>query len=50
MSSQTLSTKLHQIAAQAADKARVSTTLAHRIDEELLLEAYRLTRKDCAIV
>lgn len=48
MSSQTLSTTLHQIAAQAADKARVFTTLAHRIDEELLLEAYRLTRKDGA--
>ena len=48
MSSPTLSTKLHQIAAQAADKTRVFTTLAHLIDEELLLQAYRLTRKDGA--
>ena len=48
MSSPTLSTKLQRIAEQAADRARTFTTLAHLIDEELLLEAYRLTRKDGA--
>lgn len=49
MSSPTLSTRLQRIAEQAADKARVFTTLAHLIDEELLHEAYRLTRKDGAV-
>jgi RNA-directed DNA polymerase len=48
LSSPTLSTKLQWIAEQAVDKARVFTTLAHLIDEELLREAFRLTRKDGA--
>jgi RNA-directed DNA polymerase len=48
LSSPTLSTKLQRIAEQAVDKTRVFTTLAHLIDEELLREAYRLTRKDGA--
>lgn len=48
MSSPTLSTTLQRIAEQAVDKTRVFTTLAHLIDEELLREAYRLTRKDGA--
>lgn len=48
MSSETLSPKLQKIAAQARDRSRVFTTLAHLIDEELLREAYRLVRKDGA--
>lgn len=48
MSSETLSLKLQTIAAQARDRSRVFTTLAHLIDEELLREAYRHVRKDAA--
>lgn len=48
MSSRTLSPRLQKIAAQAREKSRVFTTLAHRIDEELLREAHRLVRKDGA--
>ena len=48
MSSPTLSTKLCRIAAQAVDRTRVFTNLAHLIDVELLHEAYRRTRKDAA--
>ncbi len=43
-----LSPKLRQIAAQAVDKTRAFTNLAHLIDVELLQEAFRLTRKDGA--
>ena len=44
--SQTISTKLQQIAQQAADYPdTVFTTLAHRIDIPFLREAYRLTNK-----
>jgi RNA-directed DNA polymerase len=46
--SQTLSPKLRQIAAQAADSTWAFTNLAHLIDGELLREAFRLTRKDGA--
>ncbi len=47
--SQTVSTKLHQIAEQARDKPeRVFTSLAHLMDVAFLLEAYRKTRKDGA--
>ena len=48
MSSQTLSTNLRQIAAQTADQMRVFTNLAHRIDLDLLRDAFRITRKDGA--
>jgi RNA-directed DNA polymerase len=43
-----LSPKLRQIAAQAVDKTRAFTNLAHLIDVELLQEAFDLTRKDGA--
>ena len=47
--SQTISTQLQQIAAQAVDYPdMVFTTLAHKIDVEFLREAHRLTRKDRA--
>lgn len=49
MRSQTVSTKLQRIAEQAASYPEmVFTTLAHLIDEDLLREAHRLTRKDAA--
>lgn len=49
MNSQTVSTKLSQIAEMAArNKSMVFTTLFHRIDEEWLREAHRLVRKDGA--
>ena len=48
MSLPPLSTRLRQIAAQAADKTWVFTNLAHQIDKELLREAFHLTRKDGA--
>jgi group II intron reverse transcriptase/maturase len=42
--------QLQQIAAQAAaDRNRVFTNLAHRIDKDLLRRAYELTRKDGAV-
>ncbi len=45
--SQTVSTKLQQIAKQAEDYPQmVFTTLAHHIDVDLLHEAYRHTRKN----
>ena len=45
--SQTVSTKLQQIAKQAEDYPEmVFTTLAHHIDVDFLREAYRHTRKD----
>jgi len=43
-----LSPEIRQIAAQAADKTRAFTNLAHLIDVELLQEAFCLTRKDGA--
>ena len=47
--SQTVSTKLHQIAEQAVFYPEmVFTTLAHLIDVDFLREAFRLTRKDAA--
>ncbi len=47
--SQTISTQLQQIAEQAVCYPKmVFTTLAHRIDEAWLQEAYRRTRKDSA--
>jgi RNA-directed DNA polymerase len=47
--SQTVSTKLHQIAKQARDyPERVFTSLAHLMDVDFLREAYRKTRKDGA--
>ncbi len=47
--SQTISTKLHQIAEQAREHAdRVFTSLAHLIDVDFLCEAYNKTRKDGA--
>jgi len=47
--SQTVSTKLHQIAEQARiSPERVFTSLAHLMDVELLEESYRKTRKDGA--
>ena len=47
MRSQTVSTPLQQIAKQARDyPQRVFTTLAHRMDVNLLREAYRHTRKN----
>lgn len=48
MSSQTLSPKVRQIAAQALDQSRVFTNLAHLIDIDLLRESFRLTRQDRA--
>lgn len=48
-SSQTIATKLQRIAEQAVQyPAMVFTTLAHRIDVQLLREAYDRTRKDAA--
>ena len=48
--SSTISTKLHQVAKLARELPRAAlTTLAHHIDLDLLLEAYRLTRKDGAV-
>jgi RNA-directed DNA polymerase len=45
--SQTISTKLQRIAKQAADYPEmIFTTLAHHLDEDLLKEAYRHTRKN----
>jgi RNA-directed DNA polymerase len=45
--SQTISTRLQQIAKQAEDYPQmVFTTLAHHLDGDLLREAYRRTRKD----
>ena len=45
--SQTVSTKLHQIAKQARDyPERIFTSLAHLMDVDFLFEAYRKTRKD----
>lgn len=47
--SQTVSTRLQQIAQQAGEYPdRVFTTLAHLMDEEFLREAFRRTRKDGA--
>ncbi len=47
--SQTVSTKLQQIAEQAVFYPEmVFTTLAHLIDVDFLREAFRLTRKDAA--
>jgi RNA-directed DNA polymerase len=43
-----LSPQIRQIAAQAVDKTRAFTNLAHLIDVELLQEAFSLTRKDGA--
>ena len=49
MRSPTVTTKLQQIAEQAAhDANRVFTTLAHLIDEDFLREAYRQTSKSSA--
>lgn len=48
MRSRILSMEVRQIAAQAVDKTRVFTNLAHLIDMDLLREALRLTRKDGA--
>jgi RNA-directed DNA polymerase len=49
LSSPTVTPTLQRIAAQAAhDHGRVFTTLAHRIDEDFLREAYRHTRKASA--
>ena len=48
--SSTISTKLHQVAKLAQELPQTAlTTLAHHIDLDLLLEAYRLTRKDGAV-
>lgn len=47
--SQTVSTKLHQIAEQAREHPeRIFTSLAHLVDVDLLRAAYCLTRKDGA--
>ena len=47
--SQTISTKLHQIAEQAREHpGRVFSSLAHLIDVDLLREAFRKIRKDAA--
>jgi RNA-directed DNA polymerase len=47
--SQTISTKLHQIAEQARENPeRIFTSLAHLIDVDLLKEAYSKTRKEAA--
>jgi RNA-directed DNA polymerase len=48
LSSPTLSTRFQRIAEQASDKARVFTTLAHRIDVELLREAFGQLRREAA--
>ncbi len=48
MSSPTLSTRFQRIAEQAADKAKVFTTLAHLIDVELLREAFGQLREEAA--
>ncbi|NIQ78138.1 MAG: transcription elongation factor GreAB, partial [Anaerolineae bacterium] len=49
MSSQTVSTKLQQIAEQAKRyPRRVFTTLAHHIDVDFLREAYRRTNKSAS--
>ena len=45
-----VSPRLQQIAKLAREApGMVFTTLAHHIDIDLLLEAYRLTRKECAV-
>jgi len=47
---ESVSTRLQRIAKQAKEApGMVFTTLAHHIDQELLQEAYRLTRKDGAV-
>ncbi len=47
--SQIISANLRQIAEQAKnDPTKVFTSLAHRMDEDFLLEAYRRVRKDSA--
>ncbi len=44
-----ISTRLQQVAKLAREMPQATlTTLAHHIDHDLLLEAYRLTRKDGA--
>jgi RNA-directed DNA polymerase len=48
MSSPTLSTRFQRIAEQAADKAKVFTTLAHLLDRELLWEAFGQLREEAA--
>lgn len=46
----TISTKLQRIAKLARDAPQLAfTTLAHHINEDLLHEAYRRTRKDAAV-
>ena len=48
-SSETVSTRLQRVAERAREMPQTAlTTLAHHIDLDLLLEAYRLTRKDGA--
>lgn len=50
MGPESVSTRLQRIAKQAKEApGMVFTTLAHHIDQELLQEAYRLTRKDGAV-
>jgi RNA-directed DNA polymerase len=47
LGSQTISTKLQEIAKQAVDyPQRIFTTLAHHMNTDLLREAYRQTRKN----
>ncbi len=47
--SESISTKLRRTARLAKeDPTRIITSLSHHLDEELLREAYRLTRKDGA--
>ena len=49
-SSENISTRLQRVAQLAKQMPRQAlTTLAHHIDLELLVEAYRLTRKDGAV-
>ncbi len=49
LGSEAISTRLHQVAKLAREMPQATlTTLAHHIDLDLLLEAYRLTRKDGA--
>lgn len=49
-SSKTISTRLYEIAELARRRpGEALTTLAHHVDEALLEEAYRLTRKDGAV-
>jgi RNA-directed DNA polymerase len=48
LSSPTLSTRFQRIAEQAADKAKVFTTLAHLLDVELLREAFGQLRVEAA--